>query len=58
MRISRKQAVLLIKNHNLTPDQQTDAIKGELVEKGSSFNEVFGVKENYNSKEIFTWLGY
>ena len=58
MKISRKQALKLIEGHNFQPDQQTASIKGELVKEGTSFNEMLGIKENYESKLIFAWLGY
>lgn len=50
--------VQCLKNHGISLNQQTEALNGVLVEKGTSFLEVFGYKPVYNKKEVMEWLGY
>lgn len=57
--ITRDQAEKILESHSIKPDQNTvfDTINRKMVEN-TSFNDEFGIKEFYNTKSIFNWLGY
>lgn len=58
-KITRKQAIGLIKSHGWKPEQQTAVdVNGNWVLNGSSFDETFGIKEVYHFKSVREWLGY
>jgi len=54
----RQDVLKVLENHGFGPDTQTEALNGQLVEKGSSFDEMLGIKENYRALDVYQWLGY
>ena len=59
MTISREQAMMILKEHGLTPDQLTayNPKTGEKV-PGSSFDIEMGFRQEYQVEKIYKWLGY
>ena len=55
---TKATALWILGQHGLAPTEQTETYKGEWVEFGTSFYEIFGYHDTYKFREIFTWLGY
>lgn len=58
--ITREQVIMFLAKHSLTPKTQTyfDMNLRKMVESGSSFDEMIGIKEKYVLREVEDWLGY
>jgi hypothetical protein len=56
--LSRAEALKVIQGHGWTGHAQTATLNGELVNAGTSFDEMLGIKENYSTRAVFEWLGY
>lgn len=56
--ISRARAIKILKDHGFTTKQQTATLGGKIVESGTSFDEMLGIKDHYNLKVVKEWLGY
>jgi len=56
--MDRQTILKVLKEHGWSSTDQTEALSGVTVLKGSSFDEMVGVKASYTVKEVKEWLGY
>ncbi len=58
--LTRRQVIKLLAQHGLnTTENAVYTIKGVAYsDPNTSFDDINGIRENYQTRTVFTWLGY